>query len=385
MGVSGGIAAYKVCGLVSKLVQSGAVVHVMMTRNATEFVGSLSFEALSKNRVVVDTFDRNFTWEVEHVSLAKKADVVIIAPATANVIAKLACGIADDFLTTTTLACTCPIIVAPAMNTAMFDNAATKHNIDVLTERGFSFVYGGSGYLACGDTGRGRMAEADELYARICAVFARKTDFSGKTVLVTAGATRAEIDPVRFICNRSSGKMGYCIASAAYERGAKVIFVRGSTDKFNIPSEWITENVDTTAQMADAVKRYADQADLFVMAAAPCDYETDKAPQKIKSGELVLKLKKAPDIAAWVGENKRKQSKLVIFAAETENCEANAADKLDKKHADMAVLNDVTAPGAGFDVETNIVTLITRKEKQSVPLMKKRDLADVILDKVLSL
>lgn len=385
VGVCGGIAAYKVCGLVSKLVQNGAAVHVMMTRNATEFVAPLSFETLSKNRVVVDTFDRNFTWEVEHVSLAKKADAVVIAPATANVIAKLACGIADDFLTTTVLACNSPIIVAPAMNTAMMNNVVTKHNIDVLKERGFSMVYGGSGYLACGDVGNGRMAEADELYARICALFERKTDLEGKTVLVTAGATCAEIDPVRFICNRSSGKMGYNIALAAYERGANVVFIKGRTDKFDIPSAWTSVSVDTTSQMADAVKEHTGETDLFVMAAAPCDYETDKAPQKIKSGELVLKLKKAPDIAAWVGENKRKDAKLVIFAAETENCVDNAVAKLDKKHADMAVLNDVTAAGAGFDVDTNVVTLITHKDKQSVPLMKKRELADVILDKISSL
>ena len=234
VGVSGGIAAYKTCELVSRLVQNGAEVHVVMTRNATEFVAPLSFETLSRNRVVIDTFDRNFTWEVEHVALAKKANAVIIAPATANVIAKIACGIADDFLTTTVLACKCPVIIAPAMNTAMIENPITVKNIAELEKRGFICVYGGAGYLACGDSGNGRMAEPSELFAAVEKLFAVKNDYSGKRVLVTAGATRAEIDPVRYITNRSSGKMGYCIARAAYERGAEIVFVKGFTDGFRL-------------------------------------------------------------------------------------------------------------------------------------------------------
>lgn len=384
VGVSGGISAYKTCGLVSKLVQSGAEVHVVMTKNATQFVAPLTFETLSHNRVTVDTFDRNFTWEVEHVSLAKKADAVIIAPATANVIAKFACGIADDFLTTTVLACKCPILFAPAMNTAMLENPVTAANISALEARGYISVFGDAGYLACGDRGGGRMAEPEKLYDALVALFQKRSDYDGKTVLVTSGATRLNIDPVRFLTNRSSGKMGYALACAMYERGAKVIYVKGYTDEFKIPSDWTVIDVATTAEMFDAVKNNARFADVMVMAAAPCDYETVYADSKIKSDKLVLELTKARDCAAWAGENKGK-SKLVIFAAETDNAEANARTKLQKKHADMVVLNDVTQSGAGFDVDTNIVTLITDKGKESLPLMKKRALADVISDKILSL
>ena len=384
VGVSGGIAAYKVCGLVSKLVQSGATVHVAMTRNATEFVAPLSFETLSHNRVITDTFDRNFTWEVEHVSLAKKADAVIIAPATANVIAKLAHGIADDFLTTAVLACKCPIMFAPAMNTAMFDNAVVRENIGALVKRGFVPVYGECGYLACGDVGGGRMAEPDVIFTRLDGLFDKRSDHAGKTVLVTAGATRIDIDPVRYVSNRSSGKMGYALACAAHDRGANVVFVKGFTDDFDIPSSWTVENVRTTREMLAAVKKHADKTDMFIMAAAPCDYETKVTAQKIKSAALELKLTKAPDIAAWVGEHKNKK-KLVIFAAETDDCESNARKKLAAKHADMVVLNDVTESGAGFDVDTNVATLITSQTTERQSLMQKRELADVILDKLITL
>ncbi|MBD5131660.1 MAG: bifunctional phosphopantothenoylcysteine decarboxylase/phosphopantothenate--cysteine ligase CoaBC [Clostridiales bacterium] len=384
VGVSGGIAAYKTCSLVSRLVKSGTVVHVMMTKNATEFVTPITFESLSHNRVVVDTFDRNFSWEVEHVSLAKKADAVIIAPATANVIAKLACGIADDFLTTTVLACKQPIIIAPAMNTAMLENVATVSNIDTLASRGYKIVYGESGNLACGDVGRGRMAEPEVLFDNIEKLFIKKQDLIGKTVLVTAGATRVDIDPVRFISNRSSGKMGFCIAQAAYERGAKIVFIKGFTDKFDIPSAWTVESVQTTAQMLDCVKKHYKKADISVMAAAPCDYEITAQPQKIKDKTLSLSLTKSPDIAAWVGEHKG-GSKLVIFAAETNDCESNAKQKINAKKADMVVLNDVTRSGAGFDVDTNIVTLITNDDSVALPLMKKREVADALLDKIIAL
>ena len=383
VGVSGGIAAYKTCALVSKLTQAGADVHVMMTRNATQFVAPLSFESLSHNRAVVDTFDRNFTWEVEHVSLAKKCDAVMIAPATANVIAKLACGIADDFVTTTVLACRCPVFFAPAMNTAMLENVATADNIAKLVSRGFTPVYGDDGHLACGDCGKGRMAEPDKLFDVLCGLFAAKRDLCGKTVLVTAGATRAEIDPVRFISNRSSGKMGYNIALAAYARGANVVYIHGYTDKFDIPREWVTESVSTTADLLNAVKKHAEKADISIMAAAPCDYEIKPEKQKIKSEELSLKLIKTVDVAAWLGKNKR--GKLVVFAAETENGEQNAAAKLVAKNADLAVLNDVTAPGAGFDCDTNVVTLISRKKTKKLPLMTKREVADAILDSLTEL
>ncbi len=383
IGVCGGIAAYKICGLVSKLAQSGADVHVTMTRNATEFVAPLSFETLSHNRVTVDTFDRNFVYEVEHVALAKKADIAVIAPATANVIAKLACGIADDFLTTVLLACKCPVIFAPAMNTAMLENEATQTNIKTLCLRGFKAVYGGNGYLACGDTGSGRMAEPDALYDEIEKSFDVKRDLVGKTVLITAGATRTALDPVRFISNRSSGKMGYSLACAAYERGAKIVYIKGFTDKFILPSDWTVETAESTRDMLAAVKKHADVADYCIMAAAPCDYETDRKNQKIKSKTLTLELEKAPDIAEWLGRHKK--GKLAVFAAETHDCEKNAAEKLKKKNADLAVLNDVTADGAGFDVDTNIVTLITENNIERLPLMRKSDVAHSILDKLVTL
>ncbi len=384
VGVCGGIAAYKTCALVSKLVQNGATVHVMMTENATEFVAPLTFETLSHNRVVVNTFDRNFTYEVEHVSLAKKADAVVIAPTTANVIAKLAVGIADDFLTTTVMACRAKVLFAPAMNTAMLENPATVGNIKTLVERGYIPVYGDGGYLACGDVGGGRMAEPQALFDALSALFEVKRDFAGKTVLITSGATRADIDPVRYITNRSSGKMGYALACAAHERGAKVVYVRGYTDEFILPREFDIVDVGTTEELLAAVKSKLAQADYSIMAAAPCDYSVLPAKQKIKSDTLALELKKSPDCAAWVGEHKCK-SKLVVFAAETESCEKHAREKLDKKRADMVVLNDVTKAGAGFDTDTNIATLITHADKTELPVMSKRALADVILDKLLSL
>ena len=381
IGVCGGIAAYKVCTAASRLVQAGADVHVMMTKNATEFVAPLTFESLTHNRVVVDTFDRNFTWEVEHVSLAKKADVVLIAPATANVIAKLACGIADDFLTTTVLACRCPILFAPAMNSAMLNNVATETNIATLISRGFREVVGDSGYLACGDVGGGRMAEPEVLVQAVASEFDSIKDFAGKTVLITSGATRTGIDPVRFLTNRSSGKMGYALAMRAYARGANVILVKGHTDKFGYPDGMVVREVETTRDMLGAVTDCAKKADIFIMAAAPCDYECEVAPQKIKSDTLQLKLKKAPDIAKAVGEIKGKR-KLVIFAAETQDCEDNAKDKLKRKNADMVVANDVTKSGAGFDVDTNIATLITESSVTRLELMTKLELADRILDRI---
>ena len=383
VGVCGGIAAYKVCALVSKLTQSGADVHVMMTKSATEFVAPLSFESLSHNRVTVDMFDRNFKYEVEHVSLAKRADAVIIAPATANVIAKLACGIADDFLTTTVLACKCPIMFAPAMNTAMMENPVTVENINKLTARGFISVYGKSGYLACGDVGSGRMAESDELFTALCGVFSAKRDLEGKTVLITSGATRTDIDPVRFLSNRSSGKMGYALACAAFARGAKIIYIHGYTDDFTIPPEWTAESVGTTSELFEAVKKHYRGADISILAAAPCDYDITPMPQKIKAQTLVLELNKAVDVAAWLG--KHKTGKLVIFAAETEDGENSAQKKLKNKNADLAVFNDVTQKDAGFDVDTNIVTLITAESKERLPLMTKREVADMVLDRIIAL
>lgn len=379
IGVTGGIAAYKVCYVVSALKKEGAEVHVVMTENATKFVTPITFETLSGNRVVTDTFDRNFTFEVEHVSLAKKADLAVIAPATADVIGKIASGVSDDFLTTTFTALTCKVLYAPAMNTAMLNNKSTVDNMRVLENRGYVRISSKSGVLACGDVGDGRMAEPNEIVDAIINCLCPIQDFAGKTLLVTAGATRADIDPVRFITNRSSGRMGYAIAREAYLRGAKIVFVRGATSfSDKIPPEWVVVDCVTTRDMCDAVLARADECDSFIMAAAPCDYEIETKENKIKSETLTIELKKTVDIAKEVGKIKGKR-KLVIFAAETDNCEANARGKLSAKNADMVVLNDVTKPGAGFDVDTNIVTVITNNEIRSYDLMSKAEVADILL------
>ncbi len=384
IGVTGGIAAYKVCYVVSALKKTGADVFVTMTQNATEFVRPLTYETLSNNRVVVDTFDREFEWEVEHVSLAKNADLFLVAPCTADFAAKLALGIADDFMSTTAMAMKCPIAVAPAMNTNMLTSAAYKANEEILRKRGVYFIESGSGYLACGDVGRGRMAEPDEIVAFVLSLLAPKSDYEGKTLLVTAGGTQEPIDPVRFITNRSSGKMGVAIAEKALRRGANVILVAG---KISVPvPDGITRvNVGTTAEMHEAVMNNLNKADIVIKAAAPSDYAVENySAVKIKGGELTLKLKKNPDIAAEVGKAKG-DKKLVIFSAETNDCEQNAREKLKKKNADMAVLNDITEAGAGFDVDTNIATLITSEKEEKLPKMEKAALADVILDRILQL
>ena len=379
--VTGGIAAYKTCHVVSSLRKAGARVFVVMTKNATEFVTPLTFETLSGNRVVVDTFDRDFEWEVEHVSLAKKADIFIVAPMTADFAAKLARGIADDFASTTALAMKCPMLLAPAMNVNMITAEAYEENEKILRERGAYFVESGSGFLACGDVGRGRMAEPEQIVKAAFDILVPKPDYDGKTVLVTAGGTSEPIDPVRFITNRSSGKMGVAIASKALDRGAKVILVAGN---ITVPVPDGIERIDvtTTQEMYDAVLGNLDHADIVVKAAAPADYAVEKiSDKKIKSDELTLRLKKNPDIAAAVGKIKG-DKKLVIFSAETDDCEANARGKLQKKNADMVVLNDVTKKGAGFNTDTNIVTVITRETKKDFGLLEKTALADLLLDEI---
>lgn len=379
--VTGGIAAYKTCHVVSSLRKAGARVFVVMTKNATEFVTPLTFETLSGNRVIVDTFDRDFEWEVEHVSLAKKADIFIVAPMTADFAAKLARGIADDFASTTALAMKCPILLAPAMNVNMITAEAYEENEKILRERGAYFVESGSGFLACGDVGRGRMAEPEQIVKAAFDILVPKPDYDGKTVLVTAGGTSEPIDPVRFITNRSSGKMGVAIASKALDRGAKVILVAGN---ITVPVPDGIERIDvtTTQEMYDAVLGNLDRADIVVKAAAPADYAVEKiSDKKIKSDELTLRLKKNPDIAAAVGKIKG-DKKLVIFSAETDDCEANARGKLQKKNADMVVLNDVTKKGAGFNADTNIVTVITRETKKDFGLLEKTALADLLLDEI---
>lgn len=383
VGVTGGIAVYKVCALVSSLKKQGADVRVAMTKNATEFVSPLTFETLSNNRVTVDTFDRDREWEVEHISLAKRADVCVIAPCTADFAGKLAAGIADDFLSTTVMACTCPILLAPAMNSNMLASAAYRANEEILKRRGIRFIPTGKGMLACGDSGDGRMAEPEVIEFHIIELLYPRRDYEGKTVLVTAGGTREPIDPVRFICNRSSGKMGAAIAKAAADRGAKVIVVCGSVTADLSDSRFERYDVVTTGEMYDAVLGLLPRADIVIKAAAPCDFRpADIRNNKIKSDKgFILELEKTEDIAEAVGKVKGSK-KLVIFAAETENTEKNAKAKLAKKNADMVVANDVTKEGAGFGTDTNIAELITASGTEKLPLMSKSELADIILDRI---
>ncbi len=383
IGVTGGIAVYKMCEVVSSLRKRGADVFVVMTKNATEFVSPLTFETLSNNRVVTDMFDRDREWEVEHISLAKKADVFVVAPATANFVGKFASGIADDFLTTTVMATKAPVLLAPAMNTGMMTSKAYEKNENELKERGVNFIYGGTGFLACGDTGKGRLAEPSTIVEAIENILFPVRDLEGKTVMVTAGATREPIDPVRFITNRSSGKMGIAIANSALKRGANVILIKGFTSVS--PDDGVEiVNVETTADMYNAVMSNLDKADIIIKSAAPADYKVNVADQKIKSETLTLEFVKNPDIAQAVGKIKGNK-KLVVFSAETENLYENATKKLIKKNADMVVANDVTKQGAGFDVDTNIASFITKNGVEELPIMTKAELADKILDKVQSI
>lgn len=385
LGVSGGIAAYKSCELVSRLKKLGADVHVIMTRNAEEFVAPLSFETLSDNKVVRGMFEEREEHDVRHVALAKLADVFVVAPATANVIAKFARGIADDMLSTTWLASDAPKLVAPAMNTAMYDDEATQDNISLLKERGVMFVEPGVGRLACGDTGRGKMAEPADIAERILEILRPVRDFEGKRVLVTSGATEEYIDGVRVITNHSSGKMGCAIAEAAAERGAEVVLVHG---RMSVPvPEGVAKavRVHTTLEMMDVVLAETEAADVIVMAAAPADYRPKETfTSKLKSETLTMEFVKNPDIAKAVGERKGGR-KLVVFSAETDGLIDNAKKKVASKNADLAVANDVTKEGAGFYCDTNIASLVGRNgEVRECGLMTKRELADVILDAVLS-
>ena len=384
VGVTAGIAAYKVCYVVSALKKAGAEVFVVMTENATQFVRPLTFETLSGNRVIVDTFDRDFEWEVEHVSLAKKADLFLVAPCTADFAGKLANGIADDFLSTTAMAMKCPVVLAPAMNTNMITSAAYMENERVLKERGVLTVESASGYLACGDVGKGRMAEPDEIVDFVKKILIPNPDYANKTVLVTAGGTSEPIDPVRFITNRSSGKMGIAIAQKALARGAKVILITGNIS-VPVPEGAERINVSTTAEMYDAVMANMKYADVIIKAAAPSDYSVKKySDNKIKGESITLTLKKNPDIAAAAGKIKG-DKKLVIFSAETNDCEKNAREKLLAKNADLAVLNDVTQAGAGFNSDTNIVTFITKDTVEHIPKTEKTVIADMLLDRILKL
>lgn len=382
LGVTGGIAAYKSCEIVSRLKKLDANVYVIMTKNACEFITPLTFESLSNNRVVSDMFDRNFDWEIEHIALAKKADVFVVAPATMNVIAKLAGGICDDMLTTTYAACKAKKIICPAMNTAMFENETERKNIKKLSDTAL-IINGTSGRLACGDTGEGRLAEPEVIVDKIIETLIPKQDLKGMTVLVTAGATIEMMDKVRYITNFSSGKMGCEIAQAAKKRGANVTLVAGNLSV--TPPDVKVIKVKTTLEMYESVMENLESADIIIKAAAPGDYKVENISEnKIKSEKLTLNLVKNPDIAKAVGE-KKGNKKLVVFCAETENLIESAKQKLKSKNADMVVANDVTLEGAGFNTDTNIVSIITKDKIENLDKMLKSELAGLIIDKVLKL
>ena len=385
LGVTGGIACFKAAALASMLKKQHADVQVVMTKNATEFVTPLTFEQLTGNRALVDTFDRNFQYNVTHIALADRADYVLIAPATANVIAKLAHGLADDMLTTTVLACTCPKALAPAMNTNMYENPVTKDNLAILRRYGWEIVDPASGHLACGATGKGRLPEPEDLVEVCLHALAHEKDMVGKRVLVTAGPTQESLDPVRYLTNHSSGRMGYSIAKAAARRGAQVTLVSGPT-ALKKPAYVETVDVVSAQDMYEAVTSRAKDMDIIVKAAAVADYRPAiLADNKIKKkeGDMAIPLARTKDILGALGENKRPGQFLCGFSMETENMVANSRKKLEKKHLDMIAANNVKVAGAGFGVDTNILTLITPDGMTELPLMSKDAAADALLDAIL--
>ena len=385
VGVSGSIAAYKAAALVSLLVKQHADVHVIMTKNATEFISPVTFETLSNNKCPVDTFDRNFEFNVEHVSLAKKADLCIIAPATANVIAKLAHGIADDMLTTTVLACRCPKIAAPAMNTAMYENPVTQKNMRTLIEYGWEVLSTQSGRLACGDVGAGKCAEPERMLEAVINAVSHKKDMKGLKLLVTAGATREAVDPVRFITNHSTGKMGYAIASAAAARGAEVTLVSAKAE-VTPPAYVELVNVVSTKQMFEAVAAISPKCDIVIKAAAVSDYTPAVySDEKVKKsdGEMKIELERTTDILKYLGENRQPGQFLCGFSMETQNMVENSRAKLIKKNVDMIAANNLKQAGAGFGTDTNVLTLITADGIKELPMASKREEADMLLDEIL--
>lgn len=386
LGVTGSIAAYKIASLASMLVKKQADVTVVMTRNATNFINPITFESLTGNRCLVDTFDRNFEFQVEHVSLAKQTDVFLVAPASANVIAKAAHGIADDMLTTTLLACKCPKIFAPAMNTRMYQNPIVQDNIKQLSRYGMEVITPASGYLACGDTGEGKMPEPEVLYEAVVRALTPK-DLTGKKVLVTAGPTQEKLDPVRYISNHSTGKMGYAIAVAAMRRGADVTLVSGKT-ALAPPAGVRVVPVVSAADMAQAVKEAAPEQDIIVKAAAVADYRPRAAADeklKKKDGELSVELERTEDILAWLGAHRREGQILCGFSMETEHLLENSRAKLEKKKIDMIVANNLKQEGAGFGTDTNVVTLLTKQGTEELPLLSKEEVADRLLDRLMTL
>lgn len=382
--VSGSIAAYKIAYLASALKKLKADVHVLMTRNATNFINPITFETLTGNKCLVDTFDRNFEFSVEHVSLAKAADVVLVAPASANVIAKLAHGLADDMLTTTVLACTCRKIISPAMNTRMFENPITQDNLKICEHYGMEVISPASGYLACGDTGAGKMPEPEVLLQYILKEVQYEKDLKGKKILVTAGPTREVIDPVRYITNHSTGKMGYAIAKTAALRGADVTLVSGPAE-VEPPMFVNFVPVVTAKDMFEAVTGRSDEMDAVIKAAAVADYRpkfvnTEKT--KKKDGDMAIELERTDDILKWLGEHKKDSQFLCGFSMETEHMLENSRAKLKKKNLDMIVANNLKVAGAGFGTDTNVVTMIRENKETELPIMSKEEVAGAILDEI---
>ena len=382
LGVTGSIAAYKLASLASMLVKKQINVHVIMTQNATNFINPITFETLTGHKCLVDTFDRNFEFQVEHVSLAKQADVVMIAPASANVIGKLAHGIADDMLTTTLLACRCPKFLSPAMNTAMYENPIVQDNLKILKKYSYKVITPASGYLACGDTGSGKMPEPEILFQYIERELAGPKDLTGKKVLVTAGPTQENIDPVRYITNHSSGKMGYAVAKAAMLRGAEVTLVSGQT-ALTPPMFVDYVQITTAEEMYQAVTSRSDEQDIIIKAAAVADYRPKTVYEnkvKKQDGQMSIELERTRDILAYLGEHKRENQFLCGFSMETENMIGNSRAKLQKKNLDMVAANNVKVEGAGFQGDTNVMTLITQDQEIALPLMSKEEAANKILD-----
>lgn len=385
LAVTGSIAAYKIANLASMLKKLNADVTVMMTKNATNFINPITFETLTSNKCLVDTFDRNFQYKVEHVSLAKSADVVLIAPASANVIGKIANGIADDMLTTTVMACKCKKIVAPAMNTNMYENPIVQDNMKKLQHYGYEVITPDTGYLACGDVGAGKMPSEQVLLEYILREAAQEKDMLGKKVLVTAGPTMEKLDPVRYITNHSTGKMGYAIAKHCMQRGAEVTLITGKTDTPKPPFVKIVEIV-SAQDMFEAVKSCFKEQDIIIKAAAVADYRpvniSDEKVKK-KDGDLSIPLERTEDILQYLGDNRREGQFLCGFSMETQNMLENSRAKLEKKHVDMIVANNLKQAGAGFGTDTNIVTLITKDEVKELPIMTKEEVAKQLMDVIL--
>lgn len=385
LGVTGSIAAYKIASLASMLKKQGADITVIMTKNAANFIHPITFEALTGNKCLTDTFDRNFQHSVEHVSLAKQTDVFLIAPASANVIAKAAHGIADDMLTTTLLACQCPKIIAPAMNTRMFQNPIVQDNMKILERYGMEVITPATGYLACGDTGEGKMPEPELLFEYIVKALQPK-DISGIKLLVTAGPTRERIDPVRYISNHSTGKMGYAIARAAMMRGANVTLVTGKTS-LTPPMGVHTIEIESAQDMADAVKAAAPEQDIIIKAAAVADYRPRHvADQKVKKkdGDMNIDLERTEDILGFLGAHKAAGQFLCGFSMETENMIENSRVKLERKNLDLIVANSLRQEGAGFGTDTNVVTLLSKEDTIQLPIMSKEDVANELLDYIMT-